>query len=95
MARESGSAETRAARPWGEGGTRRSGYKGEDGTASIVLYEHVEKEDGYQRSKMCRKGRVLEFVADVTDEEIAEAIADVSTGKRMYWAHFGDGVSTS
>ena len=82
-----------AARPWGEGGTRRSGYNGEDGTASVVLYQSIEVDDGLYRSKMCRQGRVLGFVSDVTDEEISAAAAEASADQHVYWAHFGEGTA--
>ena len=58
-----------------------------------VLYQSVEVDDGLYRSKMCRQGRVLGFVSDVTDEEISAAAAEESADQHAYWAHFGVGTA--
>jgi len=84
---------SRAARPWGRGGTRRSGYYGGGGTASVALYQYDEVGDGFCRSKRRRQGRVLGFVPDITDEEISEAVAEESADVRAYWAFFGVGTA--
>ena len=78
-------------RPWDS--IRRSGHDDEDGTASVVLYESVQADDGFCRSKLCRQGRVLRFVTDATDDEITAAAAEGTTDRRVYWAHFGVGTA--
>ena len=82
-----------AARPWGEGGTRRSGYYGGGGTASVALYQCDEVGDGFCRSRRRRRGRVLGFVPDITDEEISAAVAEESADLHAYWAYFGVGTA--
>ena len=74
-------------------GVRRSGHDNEDETASVVLYESVQADDGLCRSKLCRQGRVLRFVTDATDDEISAAAADGNTDRNVYWAHFGVGTA--
>ena len=79
-------------RPWDS--IRRSGHDDEDGTASVVVYESVQADDGYggySRSERCRQGRVLRLVTDATDDEISAAAANGNTDQNVYWAHFGTG----
>ena len=57
------------------------------------LYENVQADDGFCRSKLCRQGRVLRFVTDATDDEISAAAADGNKDRGVYWAHFGVGTA--